>query len=170
MRLLNPLTLAPITAAEIRMMGGWRYEPPYDVYNLLADPVTETAVAELVSYYLFPFWRCHAVHDATGVLVAFVTFGGDAQVPGGDYDEPALDIGLGMCPALTGQGMGKELVTAVISFARQTFNPPVLRVTVAAFNKRAQRVWQQQGFVWRQEFMDIGEPKRPFVILTCELG
>lgn len=46
-------------------------------------------------------------------LVGFFSFGAEAQVPGGDYDNAkALDIGLGMRPDLTGKSLGLGFVEA----------------------------------------------------------
>jgi RimJ/RimL family protein N-acetyltransferase len=67
-------------------------------------------------------------------------------VPGGDYSTPALDIGLGVRPDLTGRGLGFDYVNAVIDFAYRTYTPDRLRVTIAAFNARARRVWERAGF------------------------
>ncbi|MDQ2672203.1 MAG: GNAT family N-acetyltransferase, partial [Actinomycetota bacterium] len=72
-------------------------------------------------------------------------FGEDAQVASGKrfglYEaEPALDVGLGMRPDLTGRGLGEEFVYAGLRFARETYSPPAFRLTVAAFNRRAIRV------------------------------
>ncbi|MBE9167374.1 hypothetical protein IQ238_07475 [Pleurocapsales cyanobacterium LEGE 06147] len=53
---------------------------------------------------------------------------------------------MGIRPDLTGQGRGLCYVEAVLGFARQMFAPPFFRVTIAAFNQRAIRVWHKAGF------------------------
>ncbi len=143
----------------------WTYEPPYDIYNLVADPDNANLVEAAANYFLDPAIHCHVLTDKQARVLAFCTFGEDAQVPGGDYGRSALDIGLGVRPDLTGQGLGKEFVTAVIQFAIQTFQPPLLRVTIAAFNRRAVRVWSRQGFIVVQEFEGKMERRRPFLVL-----
>jgi ribosomal-protein-alanine N-acetyltransferase len=40
----------------------------------------------------------------------------------------------------------------VLDFARRTFGPTEFRVVVAAWNKRALRVWQKAGFLPVQTF------------------
>ena len=60
--------------------------------------------------------------------------------------EPALDVGLGMRPDLTGRGLGEEFVHAGLRFARETYSPPAFRLTVATFNQRAIRVYERAGF------------------------
>ena len=92
-------------------------------------------------------------------------FGPDAQVPGGDYEAAALDIGLGLRPDLTGQGRGLHYASAVCDFARNTLAPAEFRVTVARFNRRARRVWENAGFVRVQTF-ERQPDGLPFVVLT----
>ncbi|MBJ8205977.1 GNAT family N-acetyltransferase, partial [Bacillus cereus] len=80
--------------------------------------------------------------DDQGEFIGYFCFGGNAQVPGGRdanlYDgEDVIDIGLGMKPALTGKGMGKEFFKAGIAFATKEFNAKMFRLSVATFNTRA---------------------------------
>ncbi|HRW07980.1 MAG TPA: hypothetical protein P5121_22920 [Caldilineaceae bacterium] len=50
-------------------------------------------------------------------------------------------------PPYTIRPAAKGDIEQIIAFALATFAPPALRVTIAAFNRRAQRVWQHAGFV-----------------------
>ncbi len=84
-------------------------------------------------------------------LTGFRSFGADGQVPGGGYDESALDTGGGLRPELTGKGLGREAIQAGLAFGRARFAPPALRVTVATFNLRAQRVVEALGFRKEQQ-------------------
>ncbi|MEZ4645379.1 MAG: GNAT family N-acetyltransferase [Chloroflexota bacterium] len=162
----DTLLLRPITAVDVRQFIYWQYEAPYDVYNIATGELNETAVAQEITYFLDPAINCHAIIDQQGMLQAFCTFGKDAQVPGGDYSQDALDIGLGVRPDRTGQGQGYRFVAAVIEFAQKTFQPTMLRVTIAEFNERAKRVWLGQGFVEGQRFTAVSWTKRPFIIFT----
>lgn len=148
-----------------RQVTGWRYQPPYDVYNLQPDEDVEEAVAYLLdpqnAFYTI-LGRADGSEQAE--LLAYCSFGRDAQVSGGDYSQDALDIGLGVRPDLTGQGRGHTFVAAVLAFARRQFNPAGFRVTIAEFNKRALRVWQKAGFRQTQTFCRDYD-NRPFVIL-----
>lgn len=78
--------------------------------------------------------------------MGFCSFGEDGQVHGGDYNVPALDIGMGVCPDLIGKGRGICYIEAVLNFAHKEFNPSMYRVTIATFNQRALRVWYEAGF------------------------
>ena len=154
-----PLTLRPMDEASARTILSWRYDPPYDIYNL--DP---EAAEEDVQFLLDPQNAYYCMRDEQNDLVAFCCFGPDARVPGGDYSAGALDIGMGVRPDLTGRGQGHTFAGAVLDFASRTFRPPMLRVTVAEFNRRALRVWEQAGFQGVQTFQKSGDGM-PFVIL-----
>jgi RimJ/RimL family protein N-acetyltransferase len=158
----KPFIFGPADRAAIRQFVGWQYEPPYDVYNL---DLHETE--ELLRYFLQPDVNCYVITDKDGDLLAYCTFGPDGQVPGGDYHDTALDIGLGVRPDLTGQGQGHTFVNAVLDFARRTFAPVLFRVTIAEFNQRAQRVWMKAGFDLVSRFGRTADGM-PFVIFVRE--
>ena len=157
---LPEFTFQPIDEPTARTVLGWRYPPPYDFY----DPKPEN-VENDIQYLLDPQYPYFSMMDQTGELVAFCTYGLDAQVPGGDYSAKALDIGLGVHPSLTGQGNGIQFVQAAIQFGILTYHPKRLRVTIADFNKRARRVWEKAGFEFEQEFKRRKD-NHPFVILS----
>ena len=163
------LTFQPLTPEHVAEILTWRYEPPYDLYNMgkgTADPVE---LAEAIDYFSQPEY-CFQVmlRQPGGELAAFCSFGPDGQVGGGDYSTPAVDIGLGVHPAFTGQGWGGTFAGAAIEFARQNFDESRLRVTIAEFNRRAQKVWERHGFVPVQRFL-ANYGKRPFIIYVREL-
>ena len=148
--------------ASARTVSEWRYDAPYEIYNLGSDDVEKE-----IQSLLDPQNAYHSITDEHGDLVAYCCFGPDGQVSGGDYSAAALDIGLSVRPNLTGQGYGLMYINAVLDFARRTFSPTAFRVTVAEFNQRAQRVWQKAGFRPLQAFQRSGDGL-PFVILARE--
>ena len=104
--------------------------------------------------------------DSVG-LVACVGLGPDGRVRGGDYSVNApstVDIGLALRPDLTGQGRGRALVAQVAGFALSQHPGLDQRVTIAAFNSRAIRVWTQAGFVEESCFVRDGD-RLAFAIL-----
>jgi len=151
-----------MSETHARAILEWHYDPPYDVYDLGAGDV-----AEAVRVLLDPEYAYYAILSAERELVAYCCFGADAQVPGGDYHAPGLDVGLGVRPDLTGQGQGGTYVRAVLGFARHAYSPPVFRVTIAVFNERALRVWEKAGFRRVQSF-DRKQDGLPFVVLVRE--
>jgi [ribosomal protein S18]-alanine N-acetyltransferase len=117
---------------------------------------------------LDPQYAFYGMYGQQGDLQAYCSFGPDGQVAGGEYSTPALDIGLGLRPDLTGQGQGSRYVNAVIAFASSTYKPDRLRVTIAAFNRRALRVWEKAGFRVAQKFQG-GWEDMDFVVLTKDV-
>jgi ribosomal-protein-alanine N-acetyltransferase len=104
-----------------------------------------------VDALLQPHFFYHSVYDERGGLTGYFCFGEGAQVAAGKrlgvYEvEPALDVGLGMRPDLTGMGLGAEFLRAGLRIAREIYSPPAFRLTVAAFNHRAIRVYERAGF------------------------
>jgi RimJ/RimL family protein N-acetyltransferase len=154
------LTVQPLTAAQIRQFLTWEYEGPYAMYDMTGDDV-ETAVL----FFSNPDNGYFAIVNEGGELLGFCNFGADARVPGGAYDEPALDIGIGMRPDLTGRKQGAAYAAAVFAFAAQQYPAPLLRVTIAEFNERAQRLCRGFGFEITGRF-ERGADGRPFVIMT----
>jgi [ribosomal protein S18]-alanine N-acetyltransferase len=127
----------PIERDQARTIAAWRYEGVYSLYD--GDP-------EGFETLLRPEYRVHAASDEHGELVGFCSFGEDARVAGYDYADDALDVGLGMRPDLVGRGLGVAFTRAVLEFAAREHSPIVFRVTVAGFNRRAQRLCLALGF------------------------
>ena len=150
-------SLAPEHALAILT---WRYLPPYDGYNF--DP--HTAQADL-DYLLDPQNAFCAILNQSGELEGYCSFGLDGQVPGGDYKAEALDIGMGIRPDLVGQGRGKDYAQAVIRYGAEHYGARLLRVTIATFNTRAQRVWQKLGFEPIETFIKTNS-EETFVVMT----
>lgn len=115
----------------------WRYQAPYDCYDM-----TNASQAFLTS----PEGNFYALIDG-GELIGFRSFGEDGRVPGGAYDGSALDTGGGLRPDLTGKGLGREAIGTGLAFGRREFAPAAFRVTVASFNERALRVVRSLGFI-----------------------
>jgi len=146
--------------ANARAILTWRHESPYDTYNANVEEA-----GAFVEAYLDPRYAYHAITDTSEELVGYCCFGLDARVPGGDYTADALDIGLGMRPDLTGQGRGLHFFNAILDFARNTFAPQAFRLTVAAFNRRALKVYERAGFGTTQTFQREGDGQT-FLVLT----
>jgi len=137
---MDKLSVRELTEADIQQIAAWRYEEPYDLYNISAQALQE-----------FRNGLYRALVTPNDELKGFVCWGTSAQVRGvrdrGHYDdESLLDMGLGMHPDLTGCGLGASFVNACLKWLAQTFAPAGFRLTVASFNRRAIRVYQKAGF------------------------
>lgn len=144
-------SLRPVAQADAREMIGWRYEPPYSFYDLSQDELKEL---------LHPANRYYSILDDRGALIGLCCFGKEARVDGGDYPqlEPmVLDLGLGLRPDLTGQGLGRIFLQSILEFAVENFAPQRLRATVAKFNRRSQRTFQHLGFKITHTFTRPGD-------------
>lgn len=142
----------------------WRYAPPYDGYNF----DSKNFDADL-GYLIDPENRFFAITHQQKALEGFCSFSADGQVPGGDYSRQCLDIGMGIRPDLTGRGNGKRYAQAVASYGMTQYKAKRLRVTIAAFNQRAQRVWANLGFEVTEKFLKT-ESDMAFVVMVRENG
>lgn len=145
-----------MTEQHAKEISTWTYDEPYSLYN--ASP-------EDAAWYLDPENGYSAVVDDHDELVAFCCYGFDARVPGGAYDEDAIDFGTGMRPDLTGKGYGAAFLTLVIDeAAKRRPDAATLRTTIAAFNERAQHLVRQLGFGETQIFRNPAG--REFVVFV----
>ncbi|MFC4559016.1 GNAT family N-acetyltransferase [Virgibacillus kekensis] len=111
----------------------WHYDGEYAFYDMEAD---EEDLAEFVD----PEARGDLVYSVLdgNRLIGFFSFA--------RTNDHTLDIGLGMSPDLTGKGAGLEFVQAGLEFAKESLNPQKITLAVAAFNKRAIKVYERAGF------------------------
>lgn len=150
---------APMNFEKALEIVKWRYESPYDIYNVVTDNAGEEA-----AYFADSANRYYVIKTDEHGLTAFCCFGAEGQVPGGNYSAQALDIGVGMRPDLTGKGLGSTLVDSILQFAIQSFQLTAFRATIATFNKRSQRVFEKAGFESVQIFTKRGTD-RQFIVM-----
>ncbi|MBV8886412.1 MAG: GNAT family N-acetyltransferase [Chroococcidiopsidaceae cyanobacterium CP_BM_RX_35] len=155
------LTFRQLEKEHALAILNWRYISPCDYYNYDALRIQED-----LCYLLNPKNAFYAIVNLHGELEGYCSFGMDGQVPGGDYTTEALDIGMAIRPDLVGQGYGRQYAQAVARFGANQYRAQQLRVTIAEFNKRAQRVWKQLGFEQVEKFIKIGSGEE-FVIMVC---
>ena len=146
---IDPLTQANATT----IANDWHYPGAYAFYDMTADPGD---YAELLSAQQRGD-RYYQVVTATGHLFGFFVI---------DPTEEAgvVEVGLGMVPAHTGRGQGEKFVREVLSFVRERDAPREIILDVAAFNQRAQIVYQRLGFrVVREHSQATNGAVFPFV-------
>lgn len=158
---MRRLDIHVLTKEEAMEINTWTYEEPYSLYSFSGE---KEVIEELLdgTYY--------GCCDDQGDLIGYFCFGANAQVPGGrDANlyggEDVIDIGLGMKPALTGKGMGKEFFQAGIAFATKEFNAKMFRLSVATFNTRAITLYKNIGFKQGTIFLSRG---REFMLMEYE--
>lgn len=137
---------------------GWKYDKPYDFYNQV---LSGEAILELTS-------NRYKVIELDNEIAGFYCTGKDAQVPAGHevdaYDANYLDIGLGMRPDLTGKGLGKAFLEFIMEEIGYEFGGN-LRLTVADFNIRAIRLYENLGFI---KILDFSRGNTSFYVMVKE--
>ncbi|WYP26216.1 GNAT family N-acetyltransferase [Alkalihalobacillus sp. FSL W8-0930] len=132
--------IADITPEDAVEVIHWKYEAPYDFYNIRAQ-------AEAMQEFLMnPYYTIRCGEQLVGIFC----IGTSAQVPEGRatgmYVERFIDIGLGMAPQLTGQGKGHAFFQKIASFLKERYPNTGVRLSVATFNKRAIKLYESIGF------------------------
>ena len=133
--------IEPLSQSDAERITSWHYAGEYDFYDSEAD-------AEDLAELLDPALRgdsMFAVRDGAGEVVGFFAF----QITDG-----VVDLGLGLRPDLTGKGLGAAFVRAGLDFAQSQFSPKAIQLRVAAFNKRAIKVYQRVGFKEVEHYMN----------------
>ncbi|MBO0992909.1 GNAT family N-acetyltransferase [Bacillus sp. SD088] len=147
--------------AYAREIMQWKYEAPYELYNLEGD---EEELEELLHYF------CVFKEDE---LIGFFCTGGFAQIHSGHeagvYPDmnKLIDIGLGIKPEWTGQGFGREFLTFTLQYLQKQQQPKAFRLTVAGFNKRAIKLYKHLGF---QAVTLFKANDMPFLIMIKLVG
>lgn len=152
------MRIADMTGQYAADIVTWRYPVPYQCYDLAgADP----------GYFLDPANGCYALVDDNSALLGYRSFGPDGRVPGGAYDDTALDTGGGLRPELTGQnrGLGRRAIATGLAYGRERFRPTAFRVTIADFNTRARRVAESLGFRYISSFDAAADGRRFSIFL-----
>lgn len=133
--------IEPLDQSTAEKIASWHYEDEYAFYDPEADPED---LAELLN----PALRgesMFAVRDGAGELVGFFAF---------QNKEGVVIFGLGLHPDLTGKGLGADFVRAGLVFAQSRFSPKTIQLHVAAFNKRAIKVYKRVGFREVEHYMN----------------
>jgi len=103
----------------------WHYEPPYDFYDIAADPFEDES-------------KVHIVRGSDGRAEAFWYFD--------QPDDGVVEIGIGLRPDLIGRGLGERYIRPELDYARERWQPRVFRLYVASWNARAIRLYERLGF------------------------
>jgi len=132
--------IRPMTAADASAVTAWRYPDEYSFYNADADL---DDLAELLdpSEWGRRYFAADELdgHTLAGLLVVKLT-------------GSVAEIGLGLRPDLTGQGLGESFLRACLRFASAALGAQRYTLAVAAFNRRAIAVYERAGFVEVERF------------------
>ncbi|SHJ82454.1 Ribosomal protein S18 acetylase RimI [Clostridium cavendishii DSM 21758] len=147
------MNIEPMNYDGAKQISKWIYKEPYSIYSMDGS---ENCISELLNgtYFL--------VSDEENNIIGYYCFGESAQVPVenkfGVYNcKDIIDIGLGIKPNLCGQGIGLEFLSNGLNFANNKLSVKRIRLTVAAFNQRAIKVYKSAGFEKINSFVRISE-------------
>ena len=137
-------TIRAFCEADANEIATWRYEPPYDVYDLTEDPSLDSEMRETGRSGATWF----AADDAaTGTLAGFLELvASESETEGGTRVEVEVGVGLGLRPELTGKGFGLPFVEAALAFSRERWQPSTFALDVFPWNERAIRCYERAGF------------------------
>jgi ribosomal-protein-alanine N-acetyltransferase len=93
------VVIREVTPMEAAATTKWRYQGPWSVYDGKVSHIVTAADGY------------HAIAErATDKFLGFVCLGAEARVPGLAEDADVLDVGIGLDPAIVGQGKGRSIV------------------------------------------------------------
>ena len=135
------LYITPMTEEDAHRIASWHYDAPYDFYDMDNDP---DDLAELLNPQN---WKdvYFSVQDEQNELIGFFSYR--------RVNNETVEIGLGLRPDCTGKGFGSTFVCSGVTFAQTHRGYRKVRLSVATFNRRAIRVYEQVGFVPVETFM-----------------
>lgn len=143
--------------AEI-IANNWHYEGAYAFYDMVNDKedYDEIISSELRDDRYFQITQ-------NGELLAFFCLE--------PLNDKAVEVGLGLRPDLTGQGLGGQLMTRIEAFVVEKYDCEKIVLSVASFNLRALKVYLKAGYVEkRREILDSNGSKYEFIILEKRIA
>lgn len=112
----------------------WHYKDRYSFYDMENDPED---FEEIITLALRDDKYYQVLNDKDELVGYFCLE---------RLSEKKVEVGLGLRPDLTGQGLGFNFVKGIEAFIQDNFNYKVIVLSVASFNKRAIKVYQRAGF------------------------
>lgn len=128
------------TVVDAKDVATWKYEGEYAFYD---NDRTDTKQQWVLNIHQEK--NTYSIYNEQNELVANCCFSYDE-------DEGWL-FGVQMRPELTGQGMGADMVTAIINYGKEQYKYHKLNLLVAKFNKRAIHLYEKLGFEVVEEFV-----------------
>ena len=134
-KLYNPrFIVQEMSRSDAQLIATWKYERPYDIYNLLKGG---QGLIELLSPAMMHLGEYFSVRFPDKSLVGFFRFIPDGKV---------IEIQLGLRPDLTGKRYGCTFVEAGLAFAKDRFKIETFRMKIPSFYLREARLCRRLGF------------------------
>lgn len=150
----------PLRWRDALTISGWHYDGPYAFYDMSLLVLLGVVAVQWVlrSVRQLDFFGVHEERGGREQLVGVFSF-----LRHGNTTE----IGLGLRPDLTGQGIGLAFVLAGLDYARAHSKLRRFQLIVAAFNTRAICVYERAGFAPVRTFTDYHRG-RPYTAILME--
>lgn len=131
---LVEFSFTPMRQDDADAISAWLYPGEYSFYDWMSEDPDDLAE------FLDPTARGddYVAVEKAGSLIGWFHF----KQP----HAPILEIGLGLHPEWTGQGLGSRFLEAGLEYARRRFAPKQFTLSVASFNRRAIIVYERAGF------------------------
>jgi len=142
------------TENDAKDIAEWKYEGEYSFYNN-----DKTEAKKQWASNIHKEENTFAMYNESNELIGNCCF---------DYDEEdkLYTFGVQMRPSLTGKGMGKEVVSAILSFGRETYKFNEIDLLVAKFNRRAITLYEKLGFKTIDEFVwHVNDEDKEFIAM-----
>lgn len=153
--MINFKNISKLTQENAEIIANeWHYEGEYSFYDMLND---KEDYQEIISSELRGDNYFQIVYNNT--VVAFFCVS--------QYEINKFEVGLGLAPNLTGQGLGEKLMESIENFMLNNFQCIEIKLSVAEFNQRAFKVYTKFGYSEQgKESIQINGISYNFKILT----
>jgi len=136
------LTLRRRSEEDVKEFLSWKFEGVYSFYD------NDIQVEKID-------WIKQSVHSekAFSVIDEKDNLIGNCEFyDGGDDGEEIVAVGVQMNPILIGKGLGSKFVHSIIEQGKEILEFNRLEITVADFNERAVKTYENEGFVKTGEY------------------
>lgn len=116
----------------------WKYDGKYSFYNMTEDPED---YEEIISPLLRENKYFQVIRNDE--LFGFFVLEQMADI---------VDMGVGIKPELTGNGFGVQFILLILDYIKENYSVSTVRLGVAKFNTRAQKVYEKVGFTKTREY------------------
>ncbi|MGB6179554.1 GNAT family N-acetyltransferase [Carnobacterium sp.] len=122
----------------VKIADEWKYDGEYSFYNMTEDPED---YEEIIS----PILR---ENNYFQVIINNELFGFFVL----EQTDDIVNMGVGIKPELTGNRLGVQFISLILDFIKENYFIPTVRLGVAKFNIRAQKVYEKVGFTKTREY------------------
>ncbi len=155
------IQIKPMDQTEaLEIANKWKYPAPYNFYDMTADQEDYDEILNKEQRKNTYF----SVKNNNELVGFFCVFPKDYS------SKNHIEMGIGMKPKLTGAGFGKSFVQLVVDYLNKHYFRPTIWLSVADFNQRAMKVYEQVGFRYIQKVQqEANGGEYTFVIMNNEV-